>query len=638
MEVIKVRKLILTREALNSLINDWIKEEKVFSVKNKMEKEDFKKSYFAQIENAAEIAWDYVTTILPPKKLIYPQTETLLEYNNATGDVKPVFDNSPQIILGIHPCDINAINSLDVAFKGDGNIDRNYFEKRNNTIIIGLDCKTKCEKSFCKSLGTYRAEDGYDAYIRFIDFDTVTVEIKTEKAEKLFSKARSELINNKLLNKEQIVIQERAKLFESEELNLSKNEIPGLLDNSYNSSVWKNIGNICLSCGSCNIVCPTCYCFDVRDENELSLEKGERKRYWDGCQLKDFTKVAGNEIFRKSRDGRNRHRIFRKFKYLFDRYNEFFCVGCGRCNRACLAEINIINIVNDLYSEYKATRIIKPVPFVVKEKSIYQPKLAKIVDAKQFTANEKWFELKFEDGSELGHMPGQFVNVSIFGIGEAPISVSSSPTKKETFELCLRKVGNVTTALHKLEVGDRIGIRGPFGRGFPYNKMYNKDILFVCGGLGLIPARSLINYVLDNRQNFGKIYILYGCKNPSELLYVDELRSWETRDDIEFHLTVDRGDETWKGNIGVITTLFTKIKINPINTCAVIVGPPIMYKFVIMELLAKNVIHDNIYMSLERRMKCGVGKCGHCQINGVYVCQEGPVFTYSEVKNLEEAI
>jgi sulfite reductase subunit B len=629
-------KLLLNKTDFNSLINDWIKQQKVVSVKSKFETEKVKKNYFDVISNAEEIDWDYVSTILSPKKFIYPQVETLLKYNSK-GDVDAVFDNSKQILLGLHPCDINAISMLDDAFKGDNNIDRNYFERRNNTIIIGFDCSTKCDKSFCASMKSYRVSEGYDVYLRFID-DDVLIEAVSDSGKALFDNISSKEICSAILDKEQAGIKERLKLFIDDEISASKNVLPALLEKTYNSKLWKEIGDKCLSCGSCNIVCPTCYCFDVRDENDLSLDGGERKRYWDACQLKGFTKVAGNEVFRKTKAGRNRHRIFRKFKYLDERYNDIFCVGCGRCNRACLADINIVDIFNDLNDIVKSTTYIKPVSFVTKEDSIYKPKMAKIINAKQFTANEKWFELQFEDGTDLGHAPGQFVNVSVMGVGEAPISVSSAPTKKGSFELCLRKIGNVTNNIHKLDVGDKVGIRGPFGRGFPYKKMAYKDVLFVVGGLGLIPARSLINYVLDNREQFNRVIILYGCKNPTELLYVDELKQWTNRDDIEYHVTVDKANDSWQGNVGVITTLFSKVKINSLNTAAVIVGPPIMYKFVILELLSRSLLYDNIYMSLERRMKCGVGKCGHCQINGIYVCQEGPVFSYKESLNLEEAI
>jgi sulfhydrogenase subunit gamma (sulfur reductase) len=270
--------------------------------------------------------------------------------------------------------------------------------------------------------------------------------------------------------------------------------------------------------------------------------------------------------------------------------------------------------------------------------SLYQPTLAEIVKIERLTKAEKLFTMHLKDGRDLGHRAGQFVEVSVFGIGEAPISVTSSPTRNGTFELCVRQVGDVTGALHGMEPGSIVGIRGPFGNGFPVEKMRGKDVLFAPGGLGLPPLRSLINQVLDERESFGRVIILYGARNPSELLFKDELARWEARDDVECHVTVDRGDETWTGNVGVITTLFPKVTLNPRNTVALTVGPPVMYRFVIMELLSKGIQDGRIYLSLERRMKCGLGKCGHCQINNVYVCQKGPVFSYAQLKELPEAI
>ncbi len=270
--------------------------------------------------------------------------------------------------------------------------------------------------------------------------------------------------------------------------------------------------------------------------------------------------------------------------------------------------------------------------------SLYQPTLAEMVKIESLNENTKLFTLYLQDGRDLGHRAGQFVEVSVFGIGEAPISVTSSPSRNGTFELCIREVGDVTRALHRLKPGSKVGIRGPFGNGFPVEKMRGKDLLFAPGGIGLFPLRSVINQVLDERESFGRVIILYGAGNPSELLFKDELAQWEARDDVESHVTVDRGDENWTGNVGVITTLFPKITVNPRNTVALTVGPPVMYRFVLIELLSKGIQDGNIFLSLERRMKCGLGKCGHCQINNVYVCQKGPVFSYAQLKELPEAI
>jgi len=253
------------------------------------------------------------------------------------------------------------------------------------------------------------------------------------------------------------------------------------------------------------------------------------------------------------------------------------------------------------------------------------------------TELEKFFALRFPDGRALGHQPGQFVEVSLWGIGEAPISICSSPTDAEGFELCVRASGSVTNALHRLEAGSQVGIRGPFGRGYPMSEMEGSDVLVVAGGIGLAPLRSVIRYVLAHRDRYGRLIILYGAKHPSELLFTEELRDWERREDVELHLTVDRPDEAWQGHVGVITTLFPRLTLQAAQTFAVVTGPPVMYRFVLLELLGKGIPLDQILFSLERRMKCGIGKCGHCQINGKYCCQDGPVFTFPELKVLWEA-
>lgn len=275
---------------------------------------------------------------------------------------------------------------------------------------------------------------------------------------------------------------------------------------------------------------------------------------------------------------------------------------------------------------------------VVIKDSAYEIKPAKIIRKRVLTDKEKLFEIRFNDGEFLDHDPGQFVEVSLFGVGEAPLSVCSSPTLQGSFELCVRKIGKMTTAMHDLDVGDEIGIRGPFGKGFPVSILEGNDLLIIAGGLGLAPLRSLINYVIDNRRDFGKVSILLGCNTPHSILFGDEIEQWNRRVDVSFQCTVDRADPDWKGNIGVITTLIPGVTLNAPRTFAIIVGPPVMYKYVIDELVRKEIPENQIFVSLERHMKCGLGKCGHCQIHNIYCCQDGPVFRYDRIKDLRGAI
>lgn len=273
------------------------------------------------------------------------------------------------------------------------------------------------------------------------------------------------------------------------------------------------------------------------------------------------------------------------------------------------------------------------------KKDIYLPLPATVGEVQPMTKLESFFSCRLDSGEELGHMPGQFVEVSIPGIGEAPISVSSSPTRKGSFEMVVRKVGNVSEAMHGLAAGDKLFIRGPFGSSFPVDEaMKGKDIIFVCGGIGIVPVRSAIQYVLDNRDDYGRVMILFGAKTPRDRLFIEELDKWRKEKNVTFLETVDRRDESWSGPEGVITTLLPLVKVDKDKTIAVICGPPIMYKFVIIVLLDAGLREDQIYLSLERHMKCGVGKCGHCQISNIYVCQDGPVFRFSDITDIEEAL
>ncbi len=268
----------------------------------------------------------------------------------------------------------------------------------------------------------------------------------------------------------------------------------------------------------------------------------------------------------------------------------------------------------------------------------YRPWPARITSITELTENEKLFELRLVDErvrEAFSHTPGQFVELSVFGVGEVPISITSSPTKHGFVELCIRRAGAVTSKLHSMQCGDIVGLRGPFGRGFPVDTLRGNDILIVAGGLGIAPVRSLINYIHDERADFGKVTIVYGSRTPRDIMFRSQFEMWRHRTDFDLHLTVDHGDDTWDGPVGVVTEPMKALDINPDNTYGAVCGPPVMYRFVVAEMRNKNISYDHIYLDFERRMKCGMGKCGHCQIGHQYVCVDGPVFNYWEAKNIQ---
>ena len=269
--------------------------------------------------------------------------------------------------------------------------------------------------------------------------------------------------------------------------------------------------------------------------------------------------------------------------------------------------------------------------------NIFLPKEAKIIRVEKTTEAERIFTLRMADQSQMKFEPGQILEVGLMGYGEIPLGLASSPTRTNTFDIVVRSVGRVSQALNRLQQGESLQVRGPWGKGFPLENLRGHDLLIIAGGIGLCPTRSLIQYTLDRRAEFKRFILFYGARDPQQQLFLADLADWRKSKDVEYQETVDRGDPSWKGNVGVITTLFSKTKIDP-GTRVVICGPPIMFKFVIRELDKLGIAHSNIYVDLERRMKCGVGKCGHCQMNEKYVCTDGPVFPLSEIEGLEEAL
>jgi len=273
----------------------------------------------------------------------------------------------------------------------------------------------------------------------------------------------------------------------------------------------------------------------------------------------------------------------------------------------------------------------------------YLPKPARIIKTLPQIPDHQLFQIRFEEQEMAGsfrYRPGQFMMLSVVGTGEAPFSISSSPTRPGIIEFCVRRIGRVTDALFKLPPNALVCIRGPYCNGFPVEKLEGNNLLLVAGGLGMAPLRSLLWYILDNRSKFKDVILMYGAKNPDDMLFKYELLNLIDRADVKCLLTVDKKDESaiWKAHVGVVTTLFQYVEIDAKETYAAICGPEMMFKFVLDELLQRNFPKDRILMSLERNMHCGVGKCGHCMIGYKYTCLDGPIFTYWDAINLPEMI
>jgi len=271
----------------------------------------------------------------------------------------------------------------------------------------------------------------------------------------------------------------------------------------------------------------------------------------------------------------------------------------------------------------------------------YLPYAVKIEDivVENEARDIKTFKLVFqnkEDEEKFQHLPGQFAEISVLGAGEFPLGIASSPTEEGYLLFTVKRMGVATTDLHRSEVGRMIGVRGPLGKPFPLKMMENKNIVIVGGGFAFTTLRATIKYLLNekNRKQFGTITALYGARNPGELIYKEELREWEKRSDINMYVTVDKGDEDWKGKEGFVPAVLREIAPSSKEAIVLVCGPPAMLKFTIPVLTDLGFFPEHVFISLEMKMKCGISQCGRCNIGKVYVCKDGPVFSYRQLKEL----
>jgi NAD(P)H-flavin reductase len=262
------------------------------------------------------------------------------------------------------------------------------------------------------------------------------------------------------------------------------------------------------------------------------------------------------------------------------------------------------------------------------------PHIARVLSVRQDLADVFTLEMALVSGGVTPFAPGQFNMLQIFGVGEVPISFSGDPAQQDFLVHTIRAVGPVSKALTELEPGDLLGLRGPFGVGWPMAEAVGQDVVIVAGGLGLAPLRPALCQFLAQRERYGRLVLLYGTRSPDQILYRDELEEWRRRLDMEIEITVDHADTDWRGHVGVVPTLIPRAKFDPLHSIALVCGPEVMMRFSIMALKDAGLADDAIWLSMERNMKCAIGLCGHCQFGPVFVCKDGPVFRYDRIRHL----
>jgi sulfhydrogenase subunit beta (sulfur reductase) len=332
--------LIMSEKDVRAFIGALQKDVDVFAPKAK----GYDNFAFEKVDSPEQVAFQYTCTILPPKKLLLPQYDVLLNFDtNGNKAEEPKYTQKKQVIFGVHSCDMNGIMRLDYAMTA-GQVEPNYLARRKNTTIVGISCKPD-KKCFCTSVNCYEPTKGFDVYLTYMkDQNSYVAQSYTSEGEAMLKKATGAKFDD---NAKVAKAHDDIKCaLNNRKINRDVASLPMFLEANQKSDYWQTVADRCVSCGNCTQVCPTCYCFEVKDNNHFAKTTGERVRTWDSCQTTDFTKVAGGEVFREKSKNRLRHRFHRKFNYMMNEYGGPFCVGCGRCCRACKADIDVVDVIN----------------------------------------------------------------------------------------------------------------------------------------------------------------------------------------------------------------------------------------------------------------------------------------------------
>jgi len=615
---------------------------------------------------------------ISPKAAWFPRSEPILHIKRngrqfAISD--PDLALGPTVILGARPCDAAAPQIMAPLFGWDYR--DAFFEKRLASLVfVVVACREPVDEAcFCTSVNVDPAGEGLgDVLLTEMEDGTFLAEARTEKGEQLLALATKRRSDEATKGAADAVAGAREKARRSVPKRFDAESVREALRRRFDDPVWAEMAKSCLACGTCAFVCPTCHCFDIQDEG--TGREGLRQKNWDACAFPLFTLHTSGHNPRPNQGSRWRQRLSHKFHYYPEKFRQVLCTGCGRCMRLCPAGMDMLADLVEIEKQDGSRAEVAdlpettggPVPGILastadSSPNIYRPYMMRIADVRDETPDVRTLKLAFADekeGQKFDFRVGQFGLYSALGEGEATFCIASASTRKGYIECTFRQAGRVTRALRRLNAGDTMGFRGPYGNSFPVEAWKGNDLVFIAGGIALPPMRSVIQYCLDNREDYGDIIIIYGARTWSDHVYKQELAEWEKRPDVKLWLCIDwkagpdglleeSADEGWRPlNLkdpgasvldvahrrytGFVPHLVEAVKPSPANRIAVLCGPPIMIKLGLASLKKLGFKSEDVFTTLENRMKCGVGKCGRCNVGPVYICKEGPVFTAKQVE------
>ena len=540
---------------------------------------------------------------------------------------EPVPTDRPRLaFLGVRACDLAALGMTDRVLLGGPYTDEDYRARREQVIVVAVNCTTAADTCFCTSMGTGpEVTSGHDLVLTELD-EGFVVRVGSPVGADLLARLPVRAADAGQLSTATTAVAKVASTM--------GDPVPtaGLHDRllaQFDSPRWAQIAERCMSCANCTMSCPTCFCNTVIQQTDLAGEVSTSERIWDSCFTAGFARVAGGSFRSRPRD-RYRQWLTHKFATWVDQFGSFGCVGCGRCITWCPVGIDVraelLAIAPPLAARAEPAR---PRPVAAAPGSYVT---GRIVSVRPETADVVTLTVGDIDAPFLAGEPGQFAMIDVPSFPQLPISISRFG--RDTIDFTIRAAGPATAVLTHLGPRDEIGLRGPLGTSWPIERAMGHDVVIVTGGIGLAPLRPLIDGLLAQRERFEAIRIYYGARTPADQLFQEEIRGWAARGDIDVQLTVDRGDERWNGPVGVVTHLFDRATWDGSRSLAFVCGPERMMEATVDALESHGLSPDRIFVTLERHMQCGIGLCGHCQAGRLFVCRDGPVFALSQVADI----
>jgi len=576
--------------------------------------------------------------LFPPKETLYQATfDPVAQLWRQSGNAAVGSGNGAggTAFIGVRACDLAAIRIQDRVFIDGKYVDPAYDNRRKASFIVAVNCLEAGDLCFCDSMETGpEVTTGYDICLTEFD-DTFLVQAGSGRGEAMVAQLPVQPASQA---EQKDLASGLARCRRQMGRQLDTEDLPGLLFANLDHAQWDRVAQRCLACGNCTMVCPTCFCYSADEVADLGEDPAQRERRWDSCFSQQHSQIHG-ATFQPTIKDRYRQWLTHKLASWTSQFGTSGCVGCGRCIAWCPVGIDLTEEVAAIKADAETPVPLpayQPVPTAQAAEpfaTLFATIEATVTEVVAETPDVVTLSLVMPRGYQ--YRPGQFNMLSLPGIGEVPISVSGD--RNGIVEHTVHRVGNVSAALSALRPGATLGVRGPYGSAWPLAQTPGRPVTIVAGGIGLAPLRSVMRSLAEqDRTTVARnidsqwVRLVYGAREPEALLFNRELALWRQNAALRVAVTVDHSTADWTGNVGTVTTLLRR-KEMPVDGLYLVCGPEVMMLAVVRLLQTAQIPPENIYLSMERNMKCAAGHCGRCQYGPYFICKDGPVFRYDQV-------